>query len=170
MSWGCCWTDRFDWARRKGIGKAVLHFAGSWSSGKRNSAVAGMICLTPGSAAWIHRLLVVCRFRFYRLGCREFPVSMWLGARSTRMQFTDFPNRCTTSNTRHGQYLFRREFPSLHPNIMQLSEPQKCPVLLISMHQIQVAVILCARPVVCPSCEQKGTSFAMTILTKFWRV
>jgi len=50
----------------------------------------------------MHRLCAFCRFRFYGFGCREFPISVWLGARGTRMQFTGFPDGSTTRSTRHG--------------------------------------------------------------------
>ncbi len=40
--------------------------------------------------------------RFHVLGCGKLPVPVRLGARGTRMQFTNFPDRCTTSVTRHG--------------------------------------------------------------------
>ena len=48
------------------------------------------------------RLTIPAEFRFHSLGSGEFPVSVWLGARSTRVQFTNFPDRRTTSGTRHG--------------------------------------------------------------------
>ncbi len=39
---------------------------------------------------------------FHGLGCGEFSVPVWLGARGTCMQFANFPDRCSTSSTRHG--------------------------------------------------------------------
>ncbi len=39
---------------------------------------------------------------FHGLGCGEFPIPVWLGARGAGMQFTDFADRCTTGVTRHG--------------------------------------------------------------------
>jgi hypothetical protein len=49
-----------------------------------------------------HRLLSFTGLRFYGLGCGEFPISVGLVAQGTRMQFTSFLGRCTTSRTRHG--------------------------------------------------------------------
>ena len=56
---------------------------------------------------------------------------MWLGARGTSMQFTTFPDRSTASGTRHGPYLFRGEFFRLHHDIMHLSYPRECSILII---------------------------------------
>ena len=58
---------------------------------------------------------------FHGLSCREFPVSVWLGARCTSMQFTRFADRSITSSTRYGQYLFRGKFSGLHCAIVQRS-------------------------------------------------
>ena len=41
--------------------------------------------------------VIVDWLRFHSLSCIEFPVSVWLGARCTRMQFTRFADRSTTS-------------------------------------------------------------------------
>ena len=46
--------------------------------------------------------LSLAGFHFHGLGGGEFPVSVGLGARGARMQFTNFPDRSATSNTRHG--------------------------------------------------------------------
>src|ERR1700756_1700123 len=56
---------------------------------------------------------------FNGLGGGKFPIAMWLGAHGTRMQFTSFFLRCTTSRTRHGKYLFQREFLGFHHYRMQ---------------------------------------------------
>jgi len=53
-------------------------------------------------APWPHRLLSSAGASFHGLGCRKFPISVGLGARGTRVQFTNFPDRCTTSSTGHG--------------------------------------------------------------------
>jgi hypothetical protein len=39
---------------------------------------------------------------FHGVGCGKFPISVWLGAQGTGVQFTRFLDRCTTSRTRHG--------------------------------------------------------------------
>ncbi len=65
--------------------------------------------------------VIVDLLRFHGLSCREFPVSVWLGARCTGMQFTRFADRSTTSSTRYGEYLFRGEFSGLHCAIVQRS-------------------------------------------------
>ena len=41
-------------------------------------------------------------FRFDGVGGCELPISMWLGAWGTGMQFTNFPDSRTTSGTRYG--------------------------------------------------------------------
>jgi hypothetical protein len=41
-------------------------------------------------------------FRFYGFGCGKLPISVWFGARGTRMQFARFPACCTASATEHG--------------------------------------------------------------------
>jgi len=71
------------------------------------------------SAAWPHRLLPFAGLQFRGLGCGQFPIPVRLGAGGAGMQFTRFLGRCTTSSTRHGQYLFRGEFPGFHNHIMQ---------------------------------------------------
>jgi hypothetical protein len=65
--------------------------------------------------------VIVDWLRFHGLSCREFPVSVWLGARCTRIQFTGFADRSSTSSTRYGQYLFWGEFFGLHRPILQRS-------------------------------------------------
>ncbi len=54
------------------------------------------------SACGLKRRLSLAGLRFHDLGCGEFPISVWLGAQGTGMQFTSFPDRCTTGITRHG--------------------------------------------------------------------
>ena len=49
-----------------------------------------------------HRQLSFAGLRFHGLGCGKFPISVWLGARGTRMQFTSLLDRRTTSRARHG--------------------------------------------------------------------
>jgi hypothetical protein len=49
----------------------------------------------------IGQALSFARFRVQGLGCGEFPIPVWLGARGTGMKFTDLPDRCTTSSTGH---------------------------------------------------------------------
>jgi len=83
------------------------------------------------SAAWLHRLLSFAGLRFHDLGCGKFPISVWLGAQGTRMQFTSFLGRCTTSRTRHGEYLFQGEVLGFHYHMMQGSTAEKCSILLI---------------------------------------
>jgi len=39
---------------------------------------------------------------FYGVGREKFPISVWLGAKVTRMQFTPLPDSCTTGSTRNG--------------------------------------------------------------------
>jgi hypothetical protein len=85
-----------------------------------------------GKTAWTTESLSFAGFCFHSFGCGEFPVSVWLGARGTRMQFTSFPGRSAASGTRHEQYLFRGEFFRLHQHIMQLSYPRECSILTIS--------------------------------------
>jgi hypothetical protein len=84
-----------------------------------------------GKTAWTTESLSFAGFCFHSFGCGEFPVSVWLGARGTRMQFTSFPGRSAASGTRHGQDLFRREFFRLHHHIMQLSYSRECSILTI---------------------------------------
>jgi hypothetical protein len=62
---------------------------------------------------------------FHGLGCGKFPISVWLGAQGTGVQFTRFFDRSTTSGARHGQYLFQREFLGFHYYIMQRSTAGK---------------------------------------------
>jgi len=54
--------------------------------------------------------------RFNGLGGVKFAISVWLAARSTCMQFANFPRRCSTSRTGHGYYLCRGEFLGFHQN------------------------------------------------------
>ena len=70
---------------------------------------------------WPQRLLSFAGLRFHGLRRGKFPVSVWLGAQGTRMQLTRFLGRRTTSRTRHGKYLFQREFLGFHHHIMQPS-------------------------------------------------
>ena len=125
-NWECCWTDRL--VLTKLAKQSSLRDRGS---GNTNLHTCRDVLLAQRRAASPHRLLSFAGFRFHSLGCGEFPVSVWLGARGTRMQFASFPDRSTTSSTRHGQYLFRGEFFGLHHHIMQLSHPRKCSILLI---------------------------------------
>ena len=69
--------------------------------------------------------VIVCRISFHGLGCGEFPISVWLGARGARMQFANFPDRRTTSNTRHGQYLFRGELLGFHASYDATLRPEE---------------------------------------------
>jgi len=50
----------------------------------------------------LHRLLSLARLRFDGLGGGKFPVSVWLGAQGSRVQFTSLFVGCTTSRTRYG--------------------------------------------------------------------
>ena len=69
---------------------------------------------------------------FHGLGCGKFPIPVWLGAPGTRVQFTSCLDRCATSRTGHGEYLFQREFFAFHYHIiMQRSKAEKCSILLI---------------------------------------
>ncbi len=90
----------------------------------------GIICLRkrapPGSPA-----VSFAGLRFHDLGCGKFPISVWLGAQGARMQFTSFLGRCTTSRTRHGEYLFQGEVLGFHYHMMQGSIAEKCSILLI---------------------------------------
>jgi hypothetical protein len=70
-------------------------------------------------------------FCFHSIGSGELPISVWFGARSARVQFTDFLDRRATSGTRHGQYLFQGQFLGLHDHIMQPFWLRKCSELLI---------------------------------------
>jgi hypothetical protein len=92
--------------------------------------------------------------RFHGLSCGKFPISMWLGAQGARMQFTSFLGRRTTSRTRHGEYLFQREFLGFHYHMMQRSTAGKCPILLIfnTLAQRQVSL---GPPAVFTNSEQK---------------
>ena len=45
---------------------------------------------------------------------------MWLKAESTRVQFTQFPGRCTTGGTTHGVYLLHGEFLGFHSVVVFL--------------------------------------------------
>jgi len=40
--------------------------------------------------------------RFRGLGRGKFPISVWLGARGARVQFTRLSDRCATGIARHG--------------------------------------------------------------------
>ena len=53
------------------------------------------------STGWIE-LIEFAALHFHGLGSGKFPISVWLEAQGTRMQFASFPGRCTTSRTRHG--------------------------------------------------------------------
>jgi hypothetical protein len=55
------------------------------------------------------------------LGGGEFAIAVWLGARGTGMEFTDFPDCGTTGGTRNREYLFGGEFFGFHHHIMQRS-------------------------------------------------
>jgi len=48
-----------------------------------------------------HRLLSFARLRFHGLGGGKFPISVWLGAQGTRVQFTSLLAGCSTSRTRY---------------------------------------------------------------------
>ena len=85
----------------------------------------GIICLRKESRASPAEL------RFHGLGCGKFPISVWLGAQTTRMQFTSFLGRCTTSRTGHGEYLFQGEVLSFHHHMMRRSTAGECSILLI---------------------------------------
>jgi hypothetical protein len=50
----------------------------------------------------LHRLLSFAPLGFHGLGGGKFPVSVWLGARGTRVQFTSLIVGCTISRTRYG--------------------------------------------------------------------
>jgi hypothetical protein len=41
-------------------------------------------------------------FRFYGVGCGKLPISVWLGAKLTRIQFTCLPDSRSTGSTRNG--------------------------------------------------------------------
>jgi len=84
---------------------------------KRSRGLAGLL-----SFAGLH---------FHGLGCGKFSIPVWLGARGTRVQFTRLPSCCSTSRTRHGNYLPQREFLGFHNPIMQHSTAKKCSVLLM---------------------------------------
>jgi len=69
--------------------------------------------------------------RFNGLGGVKFAISVWLAARSTCMQFANFPRRCSTSRTGHGYYLCRGEFLGFHQNMMQRFTVGKCSIMHI---------------------------------------
>ncbi len=50
----------------------------------------------------LHRLLSFAQLRFHSLGGGKFPISVGLGAQSTRVQFASLLLGCTTSRTRYG--------------------------------------------------------------------
>ena len=50
----------------------------------------------------LHRLLSFAQLRFHGLGGGKFPISVWLGAQSTRVQLASLLVGCTTSRTRYG--------------------------------------------------------------------
>jgi hypothetical protein len=81
--------------------------------------------LSSQKSPWAHRLLSFAGLHFHGLGCGRFPVSVWLGAQGTRMQFTSFLGRCTASRTRHGEYLFPGEFFGFYRYITQRSPAGK---------------------------------------------
>lgn len=56
---------------------------------------------------------------FHSVGSGELPISVWFGARSARVQFTNFLDRGTTNKTGHEQYLLQREFLGLHESTVQ---------------------------------------------------
>ena len=55
----------------------------------------------PPKAA-LHQLLSFARFRFHGLGGGKFPISVWLGAQGTRVQFTSLVLGRTTGRTGYG--------------------------------------------------------------------
>ncbi len=48
------------------------------------------------------RTLSFADFFFRGLGCEKLPIPVRLGALGSRVQFTSFPDRCTTSIARYG--------------------------------------------------------------------
>jgi hypothetical protein len=91
--------------------------------------------LPAQKSPWAHRLLSFSGLHFHGLGYGKFPVSVWLGAQGTRMQFTSFLGRCTASRTRHGEYLFSGEFFGFHRDIPRYNatilQRERCSILLI---------------------------------------
>jgi hypothetical protein len=73
----------------------------------------------------LHRPLCFARLGFHRLGGGKFPISVWLGARGARVQLTSLLVGCTTSRTRHGQYLFQGEVFGFHRDSLQFSTAGK---------------------------------------------
>jgi len=47
-------------------------------------------------------LLSDADFFFHGIGSGKLSIAVGLGARGARMQFANFPDRCTASVTRHG--------------------------------------------------------------------
>ena len=80
-------------------------------------------------------VIAFAELHLYGLGCGKFPITMWLGAKGARMQFARFLGSCTTSRTRHGQYLFQCEILGFHYRMMQRSTPGKCSILIISIRE-----------------------------------
>jgi hypothetical protein len=75
--------------------------------------------------AVLHRPLCFARLGFHGLGGGKFPISVWLGARGTRVQLTSLLVGCTTSRTRYGQYLFQGVVFGFHRDSLQSSTAGK---------------------------------------------
>jgi hypothetical protein len=78
-------------------------------------------------------------FRFHGLNGGKFPISVWFGAWGTSMKFTNFPDRSTTSHTRHSQHLLQGEFLGFHNHILQHSAAGRCSIVLILQYVHQAA-------------------------------
>ena len=76
------------------------------------------------------RLQLPSGFCFHSFGSGELPIPVWFGARRARVQFTNFPDGCTTCSARHEQYLLRRKFFGFHQSIVRRFEHGKCSILL----------------------------------------
>jgi CRP/FNR family transcriptional regulator, cyclic AMP receptor protein len=81
--------------------------------------------LPAQKSPWAHRLLSFAGLHFHGLGCGKFPVSVWLGAQGTRMQFTSFLGRCTQVGQGTEGICFRVSALGFHRDIMQRSPAGK---------------------------------------------
>lgn len=94
-----------------------------------------MWTLDRGSACDRSRLAspaaIVFWFLLPQLRLQMLSIPVWFGARSARMQFTNFQDRCTTSITGHGQYLFRVSSLVFTGPSCNVSDYEKCSILII---------------------------------------
>jgi hypothetical protein len=99
------------------------------SAAKSLQHVAGISCRFNLERVALRLLRFALAF-LHSVGCGKLPISVWLGAQGTGMQFTSFLGGCTTRGTRHGQNLLQGEFLGFHRAKVQRSRAGKCSKLL----------------------------------------